>query len=201
MNTVSTLLYSLFPLLGFFLMVIGIKMRRRGLVVAALWLCLIALMLHYQNAGGEILGSYFGYKNAAIYTLNLLILLIVVLYLLFNGPTTIKKPMQYANAVMAGCIVVGSFFLLANLWVNARFIENRLPGTPLIQVATFKPVDYCNYRHVFYKVDTNGNISYLCPNRIGLIPSVGYLETVPDYLLKQLPQQVQNRIKNNQKPL
>ncbi len=188
MNTLSEALHGLLPLIGAVLLVIGIKIERVNYIIAALWLSLIALFLHYQTAGGEILGSYFGYKNAAIYTLNILVLMVTLLYLFFKLPLLQSKLPRYVTGIISAILIVGSLLLLTNLWVNARFIENRRPGTPVLQVATFTPLDYCAYRYVFYKVGVDGKISYMCPNYYGIIPSVGHLEVLPYVVLNHLTQ-------------
>ena len=186
MDTLSNLTHILLPCLGFILLVSGMKMARVNYVMGGLWLSLIALLLHYQSAGGEILGTYFGYKNAAIYSFNLAILIIALLYLFFKLPLLQRKPSRYFTGFISACMVVGGVLLLINLWANAYFIENRRIGTPIMQVATFTHLDYCAYRYVFYKVGLNGSISYMCPNHYGIIPSIGHLDVSPDFLLNHL---------------
>ena len=193
MDTLSNVLHDLLPLIGVILLVIGIKMKRFNYIIAALWLSLIALMLHYQTAGGEILGSYFGYKNATIYTLNLAVLIITILYLLFKLPILQGRLARYVTGFLSTGLIIGGLLILTNLWINALFIENRLPGTPVFQVASFAPLNYCSYHYVFYKVGTDKKISYMCPDHYGIIPSVGHLDVLPDVVLKQLAQ----RIKHN----
>jgi len=61
-----------------------------------------------------------------------------------------------------------------------------MPGTPIMQVATFSKADYCAYRYTFYKVAKNGTVMYLCPNHYGLIPSIGRLAISPDFIASQL---------------
>ena len=190
MNTLSNLLHDFLPLLGAILLIIGIRTNRINYLIAALWLSLIALLLHYQTAGGEILGSYFGYKNAAIYTVNLVVLLTTLLDLFSRLPRLRSKLTRYSTGFISSCLVVGSLLLLINLWVNARFIENRRLGTPIMQVATFTPLPYCNYRYVFYKVGVEGKISYMCPNYYGIIPSIGQLDVSPNFVLNHFDQQL-----------
>ncbi len=199
MNTLSTLLYDLLPLVGVILLVIGIKTERMNYVITALWLCLISLLLHYQTAGGEILGSYFGYEHAAVYSVNLLVLLISLLYLFFKAPVLQNKHIRYATGFISACLVVGGSLLLINLWMNANFIENRRPGTPVMQVATFTALDYCSYRYVFYRVSLDGKISYLCPDHYGIIPSIGHLDVSPDFVLNHLVHQIDIKKKAHSK--
>ncbi len=199
MDTLSNLLYILLPLLGIALLVAGIIMRRTNCIIGALWLTLIALMLNYQAAGGEILGTYFGYKNAAIYSINLIVLIITLLYLFFKLPLLQKKPTRYLTGLISACLVVGGILLLTNLWVNAYFIENRRVGTPIMQVATFTPVDYCAYRYVFYKVGLDGHINYMCPNHYGILPSMGQLDVSPAFLLNHLTRQLKVEVKADNK--
>lgn len=67
------------------------------------------------------------------------------------------------------------------------FIENKMAGTPIIQVALINKPDYCSSKYVFYKVNLDSSIMYLCPNYYGLIPSVGSLAVGPDFIAAQLP--------------
>jgi len=188
MNTLFNLLHDWLPLLAIVLLIIGIKKERVNYFISALWLSVIALLLHYQTAGGEILGTYFNYTNAAIYTLNLLVLITTLLALFYKLPLFEGKLIGYVKAVISGVLILSSLVLGVNLWMNAYFIEHRNPGTPLMQVATFTKLPYCRYSYVFYKVDTAGKIGYLCPNYYGLIPSIGTLDVSPQFLLNQLGQ-------------
>ncbi len=188
MNTLFNLLYDWLPLLAIVLLIIGIKKERVNYFISALWLSVIALLLHYQTAGGEILGTYFNYTNAAIYTVNLLVLITTLLALFYKLPLFEGKHIRYIKAMISGILILGSVVLGINLWMNAYFIEHRNPGTPLMQVATFTKLPYCHYSYVFYKVDPEGKIGYLCPNYYGLIPSMGTLDVSPQFLLNQLGQ-------------
>ncbi len=186
MDTLSNLLHELLPLIGVVLLIAGLNLHRINYLIAALWLSLIAMLLHYQTAGGEILGTYFGYKNAAIYTLNLLVLISTLLCLFFKLPLFQGKLSRYIASFLSACLILGSLLLLINLWMNAHFIENRKLGTPIMQVATFGPLSYCGYRHVYYKVDLDNQINYMCPNYYKIIPSIGHLDISPELLLNQL---------------
>jgi hypothetical protein len=186
MDTFLNTLHDLFPLLGILLLVIGIKIDRISYIIVALWVSLIALLLHYQTAGGEILGSYFGYKNAAIYSLNLLVLITTLICLYLNLPIKQRKKLHILSIVVSVCLIIGCLLLMINLWINAVFIENKRPGTPILQVATFSSLPYCSYRYVFYKITVDGKIGYLCPDHYGLVPSVGTLDATPDFILQHL---------------
>lgn len=186
MATIAYGITYLFPLLGLILLITGISIRRVNYVLAALWFALIALLFQYQMAGGEILGSYFNYKNASIYTLNLFILVVALCYSLLKLPVTNNRWLSYMGSLFAAFFVVCAGLLATNLWINACFIENRLAGTAVMQVISFRPIAYCSYRYIFYRVDSSGQISYLCPNYYGLIPKVDQLEVAPDFLATQL---------------
>ena len=190
MNILSTIFQDILPLLGAILLITGIKTDHINYLITALWLGLIALLLHYQTAGGEILGSYFGYKNAAIYTLNLLVLLVSIICLLFKAPLLKGKSIRYLTGLISACLVVGCALLFVNLWINAYFIENKKPGTPIMQVATFTALDYCSYQYIFFRVGMDGKISYLCPNHFGIFPSIGHLDASPDFVFRHLVRQM-----------
>lgn len=199
MNTLPDTLYVLLPIVGAILLAIGIKTNRVNYLIAALWLCLISLMFQYQTAGGEVLGTYFDYQHASVYSFNLIVLIITLLCLFYKIPFMQGKRSRYIMGLLSACTVVGGLLLLTNLWVNAWFIETKHAGTPIMQVATFKPLDYCSYRYVFYKVGQDGKISYMCPNHYGIIPSIGYLDVSPDFVLNHLVQQVQAKHKLDDK--
>ena len=93
---------------------------------------------------------------------------------------------HYASSLFNALIFIGSLFVIINLWINAFFIENRMPGTPIMQVSLPKQADYCSYRYIFFKVAKDGSVIYLCPNHYGLIPSVGRLTISPDFIATQL---------------
>lgn len=184
--------YFVFPIAGLILLFCGLRSRYKQYISMALWVSLIAVLLEYHRAGGEILGSYFNYKHTLVYSINLTVLLVCIIYLLLNS---IRKNTitlwRYLSSFIAAVALTGTAILIANLWINARFIENRYPSTPLLQVSTFNPIDYCNYNYVFYKVNPAGEIQYMCPNYFGLLPSVGKLNTAPLYVVQQLPASLQ----------
>lgn len=192
MITIVDVMHSLIPLLGLLALILGIKFKRSNYVLVALWVSFITLLLQYRESGGEILGSYFDYFHAATYSLNLLVLVASILYFLFSiisgrGNTLL----QYGAGLVSAALVTGTLLLLSNLWVNASFIEDRLAGTPLLQVATFNKQPYCDYKYVFYKIDSDSKVKFMCPNHYGLLPSVGELSSPPSFVVKQLPKQVQ----------
>ena len=155
-------------------------------VLIALWVSLVMILLQYQMAGTEILGSYFNYRHALIYSLNLVILLIALIYLLLQLPFLKSRYSQAAVALMIAFFITGSILLMINLWFNAHFIETRQPNTAVMQVVSFTPPPYCPYRYVFYKVGLDKQIYYLCPNYYGLIPSTGKVDEVPEFIVRQL---------------
>ncbi|WP_133140837.1 type I secretion system protein LssZ [Legionella genomosp. 1] len=185
-------IYFIFPLISLVLLAYGFKSSHKNYISLALWLSLIAVLLEYKTAGGEILGSYFNYKHAAVYSLNLIVLIICIVYLLCYSFRQSKSILyRYISGLTAAIAVTGAAILISNLWINAFFIEHRLQNTPLLQVASFQQVEYCNYSYVFYKISPEGNVQYMCPNYYGLLPSVGGLRIPPAHVLKQLPPQLQ----------
>lgn len=195
-------IHSLFPVLGVIILFFGIRLQRKNYVVVALWLSLIALVLHYRASGGEILGSYFNYLHAAIYSLNLIVLVSSIICLLLTSMDDIQnRVLRYAAGFLSAGLITGGALLLINLWVNATFVENRLAGTPILQVATFNKQPYCGYRYVFYKVGKDSRVRFMCPNHYGLLPSVGQLDTAPNFVVKQLPTQLQARFQDESKEL
>ncbi|CDZ78339.1 hypothetical protein BN59_02649 [Legionella massiliensis] len=192
-------IHLLFPLLGALILFFGLKLQRKNYIVVALWLSLIALILHYRASGGEILGSYFNYMHASIYSINLIVLISAIICLLLTSIHEIQsKFIRYASGFLSAGLITGGALLLINLWVNAVFVENRLAGTPILQVATFNKQPYCSYKYVFYKVDPDSVVQFMCPNHYGLLPSVGQLRTAPSFIMKQLPTQLQAKFENKQ---
>lgn len=178
------IIHVILPLLALGLLIIGLLKDRIYCVIASLWLSLIALVIHYQASGGEILGSYFNYFNAFFYTLNLFILCITlsrVIYHLTDGNTLFR----YVNTIILLFIVVSCSLLTINLWINADFIEHRVHGTPVMQVTLAQKTEYCSYNYLFYTMTKAGTVAYLCPNYYGLIPSFGTLNVEPDFIKMQ----------------
>lgn len=190
---------TLFPVVSCFLLFAGKMTRHKNLIVIALWLSLIAIVLQYQTSGGEILGSYFNYTHTLVYTVTIVVLLICLIDVLFSfAKETLTTSIRYLTGFIAAFSIISVLLLLGNLWINARFIEDRLQGTPVLQVATFKKLDYCSYSYVFYKVSQDGKMSYMCPNYYGLLPAVGHLKIAPDYVIRQLPLPLQVKFQLNQ---
>ena len=185
MYTLAKVIHCLFPLIALIFLIIGIKKNAIYYVISSLWLSLIALAIHYQSSGGQILGSYFNYLNAAIYSINLSILFISLIKIISHLSKD-SSLFKYTSSFIQSFIVMASILVITNLWINAYFIENRLPGTPIMQVALIQKADYCDYRYIFYKVANDGSVLYLCPNHYGLIPSIGRLAISPDFIATQL---------------
>jgi hypothetical protein len=193
MNLLFSLTHNLLTFFAAVFITIGLKNQRINYVISALWLSLIAIVLHYQSAGGEILGSYFSYHNSLLYSLNLIILTLSLIYLFFKLPFLKYKWLRFLTTLASAFIVTGTLIILINLWTNAFFIENRQPDTPIMQIATLKPLDYCQYKYVFYRFDKNGGISYLCPNYYLIFPSTAHLNVSPNFLRNHLSQKNQKK--------
>jgi hypothetical protein len=185
MYTLAKIIHCLFPLIALMLLLIGIKKNAIYYVISSLWISIIALAIHYQMSGGEILGSYFNYINAFIYSLNLIILFLALIRIISH--LSLDNPIfKYTCSFIQAFIVIASLLVMANLWINAHFIETRMQGTPVMQVALIHKPNYCSYRYIFYKVAADGAVSYLCPNHYGFIPSTGHLSLSPDFITTQL---------------
>lgn len=185
MYTLAGFIQFLFPIIALTLLGTGLHRKAIYYVISSLWISLIALLIHYQSTGGQLLGDSFNYINAVLYTLNLLILIISLLRVITH--LSIDHPLfAYISSFGKAILVMGSILVLTNVWINAYFIEHRMAGTPIMQVATFSKNDYCSYRYVFYKVDADGSVKYLCPNHYGLVPSTGTLSVSPDFIASQL---------------
>jgi hypothetical protein len=185
MYNLAKVIHCAFPLIALLLLIIGIRRNAIYYVISSLWLSLIALVIHYQTSGGEILGSYFNYTNAAIYSFNLIVLFVALIRIIthLTGDNSVFK---YLSSFIKSLVVIGSVLVLINLWINAWFVENRMQGTPVMQVALIEKPEYCSYHYIFYKVATDGSVIYLCPDHFGLIPSVGRLAISPDFIANQL---------------
>jgi hypothetical protein len=184
MLLLANIIYYLVPIVALLLLIFGLKNKAFYYISSSLWLSIIALVIQYQNSGGEIFGSYFNYTNSLIYSLSLMVLSAAVISIVahLNAFTTlIKSLLTLAQAF----IVLACTIIVANLWINAYFVTNRLAGTPIIQVALMKKPDYCTYKYIFYKMSENGSTGYLCPNFYGLVPKLGYLTKTPDFLATQ----------------
>lgn len=194
MHTLAQTIHILFPLIALLFLVYGIRQQKAIPVSTSLWIGLIALMLHYQMSGGELLGSYFNYRNAVIYSFNIFIVATALIYLL--SQTKIESRILKAiNHLFKAVFITACLLLLTNLWINAWFIETRMPGTPVMQVANLNDGnEHCNYRHVYYKVSKDGSIQYLCPNKYGLLPGTGTLHLWPEFIAQQLPHPILKNI-------
>lgn len=174
----------LFPIAAFLLIAIGIKKQAFHFVTAALWLSLIALMIHFQSSGGQVLGSYFNYLNALTYTLNLLLLVTAFLFIMSH--LHVEHPVfKYMSGFTKSLVLISALLVLINLWINAFFIENRKTGSPIMQIALMNKLQYCSYRYIFYKIANDGTMYYLCPEHYGLLPSVGPVSISLDALTSQ----------------
>ncbi|MCW8407603.1 type I secretion system protein LssZ [Legionella sp. PATHC035] len=198
MYTLGKLIQALFPLIALVLFIIGIKRNAIYYVISSLWLSLIAVLIHFQFSGNQIFGTYFNYFNAGIYSFNFFILLLALIQVM-SHLSAARPALRYTYAFISSLMVVGAFIVISNLWINAFFIENKLEGTPIMQVALFQKPDYCGNKYVFYKIDQDSTVTYLCPNYYGLLPSIGHLATSPDFITTQLSLPVKKQLLLKQK--
>lgn len=193
---VMDFIHLLFPLVSLAALCIALATTKKNFLTIALSLSLAGIILDYQSANGEMLGNYFNYKNALIFTINGLVFLSAFVALVLNLVSKATSLLiRYINGLISAFIAVGLFIFFINIWINAYFIQNRMAGTPILQVGTFKTLDYCNYPYIFYKISEQEKINYLCPRYYGLFPATGELKTIPDYLIKQLPLPLQTKFK------
>lgn len=198
MYTLGKLIQTLFPLIALVLFIIGTKRNAIHYIISSLWLSLIAALIHFQLSGNQIFGMYFDYLNAGIYSFNVLTLVLslthVMSHLSISGPA-----FKYTSTLINAFLVVGACIVISNLWINAFFIKNKMEGTPIMQVALFDKPEYCESKYIFYKVDQDSLVTYLCPNYYGLLPSIGHLATSPDFITTRLSLPVKKQILLKQK--
>lgn len=194
----NNILQLIFPFFTLLILIIGLITSSKKYLLAALWLSLIATILHYRLANGEILGSYFDIRQATIYSINLIVLLVSLLTIIFVPSfRSAEKKILYLSGLLSAALVTGVFLVLANIWFNAFFLADRMPNTPILQVAVMQKPDYCDYKYVFYKVNLQGKISYMCPAHFGFLPSQGLLLKAPEYVIRQLPAPLQIQFKQD----
>lgn len=186
MQPLIQIIIYLLPILGVATFIIGLHVKSMQYVLAAFWIALISMLIQYQNAGGEILGTYFDYPHAFMYSLALGLLITCLYYLLFKTLVFKRKMLQTFATLLFASIIISAVVLLINLWMNALFIENKAPKTAVMQVITFTPPAYCTSRSIFYKVTATHQVAYLCPNYYGILPKVDQLNDVPSFIAQHL---------------
>ncbi|WP_133130460.1 type I secretion system protein LssZ [Legionella yabuuchiae] len=184
MNIILNTIGYLIPLLALILFLVGMVKKRKRFVLASLIVSLIGILLQYETAGGEIFGNYFGYKNALIYSLSFIILIIALFYIGIASKEMQGK-FRYPTLVLFTILFFASAIILINVWINAYFIENTLKDTTVIQVATFDKNEFCAHDFLFYKVAPDGKMHYLCPNHYVLIAKTDILKLPPELFIKQ----------------
>lgn len=177
-----------FSFLNLLCLVFGWVKNKMAMLMTALWLSLAQLILLYYYSGQEILGSYFSYQRAGLYALDMLIFFIVLFLFHIKAKTRLlQRRLWRASQFGLVGLAFGITMLLGNLGVNAWFLHNRAPQSPVLQVANMQSLRYCDYSYVYYKIDTNQHVQYLCPNGFGLIASTGTLSELPDFFKVYLP--------------
>lgn len=190
-NEVSMILMGItyiLPLFSLILIIMAVKKTNLNFTLAALWCSLIALIVHYQLAGDEILGGYFNSYHATLYSITILLFLASSVYASYLIKPNLKNKLASNTlSLTAAVVVTGSVILLINLWVNASFVDHRFKNTPIVQVPTLNNPAYCQNTNVLLKVTPEAKVAYLCPNGYGLIASTGKLDSIPKVLLTSLP--------------
>lgn len=187
MHSFFYLIYLILPIIAAVFLIVGLMKKQNAVISIAVWISLLGLLFHYQISGGEILGHYFNFLTAGIYSFNLLVLLIGIFNLFTSEPSD-NFMLKLGTSFLKAFILIGLLVILTNLWINAYFIENRKAHTAIIQVAGMEKYNPCKTSKIaYYKMDKAGNIKYLCPNQYGVFPGIGKLEKIPPVLAKQLP--------------
>lgn len=190
--------YAILSLIGVVATLFGLRHHKKEAMHIGLWFTIFAMVLLYNLADGEILGTFFNYENSILYSINLLVLVVILSYL-FLTSNWIQKRQWFHYLAYFGIllIVAAGSVLLINVWMNARFIETKNNALPIIQVANYGNNPHCEYQYVFYKMNNQGTIEYLCPNHYFLIPKVGVVSSIPDYIKQQFNLLVQKRFEHN----
>lgn len=186
MMTIIFFMYCLLSFMAMFFLMYGINRKKEDIVSLGLWSTVGALLLLYNRSHGEILGVFFNYTNSILYTINLLILILSLSFILLHNETIQNKRVyKYLGYGATSFLIALGSLLLVNVWINAIFIENKHPNFPILQIANLGDNPYCSYRYVFYKTDTEGVTKLLCPNHYGLVPSVKTVEQLPSFITHQ----------------
>jgi len=200
LNLVLTSIIYALPLLSFIFLVLAIKKININFSLTALWCSLIAVIVNYQLAGDEILGSFFNFYNASLYSINLILFVASIIYTLYLLKSHIQsKILSRLASLTAAVLVTAIAILFINLWLNAFFVEKRFINTPIMQVATQEKFSFCDYDYVFFKITPDAKVAYLCPNGHGLIASTGLVSPLPKFLLSQIPQSTKEKLKAQNK--
>lgn len=193
--SLMSIIYAL-PVLSLIFLIQAFHKKHLNYALAAVWCSLIAIIMHYQLAGGEIIGNYFNYPHAALYTVN------IVLFVLSGLYSSVLLRVNMRNKITAGIlslfvatITTACMILLINVWINASFISQRFEKTPIMQVAALNRSYYCSYSHVFIKITPKAEVAYLCPTGYGIIASTGTLKTIPAFIRSSLPKSTVERLK------
>lgn len=184
MYTLAKIIQYFFPLIALILLIIGIKRKMINYIISSLWICIIALLIHYQFSGYQIFGVYFDFMNASIYTFTMIVL-IMCLIKIISHLSIDKLALRYLTSFINAVIVIGAGIVIINLWLNAFFIESKKPNTPIMQIASTKKLPYCDYKFVLYKITPEDKVMYLCPDYYGLLAGVGTLNETPSFLMHQ----------------
>jgi len=200
LNLVLTSIIYALPLLSFIFLVLAIKKININFSITALWCSLIAVIVNYQLAGDEILGSFFNFYNASLYSINLILFIASIIYTLYLLKSHIQsKILSRIASLTAAILVTAIAILFINLWLNAFFVEKRFINTPIMQVATQEKFSFCDYDYVFFKITSDAKVAYLCPNGHGLIASTGIVSPLPKFLQSQIPQSTKEKLKTQNK--
>jgi hypothetical protein len=200
LNLVLTSIIYALPLLSFIFLTLAIKNININFSLTALWCSLIAVVVNYQLAGDEILGSFFNFYNASLYSINLILFIASIIYTLYLLKSHIQsKILSRLASLIAAVLVTAIAILFINLWLNAFFVEKRFTNTPIMQVATQEKFSFCDYDYVFFKITPDAKVAYLCPNGHGLIASTGIVSPLPKFLLSQIPQSTKEKLKAQNK--
>ena len=106
MQAIMTVIHYLLPFFAFILMLFGVIKNKLSYVLVAMITAIIAILFQYHIAGGEIFGNYFDYTNAAIYTINIIVVISALLFLLTLEQSRMKKAVRYPAAIIIAIITV-----------------------------------------------------------------------------------------------
>jgi hypothetical protein len=186
MSVITSSIHYFLPFFSFILLVFGLMRNRLRFVLAALIVAIVSIIIQYQLAGDELFGTYFDYSHAALYSLNFIVVIVSLLFIAKREKGFHKPYARYPVALFFSLIIIASLLITTNVWINAYFIQDKLPKTTIVTVGRFVKTEYCSNSYTLYKINRNKQVQYLCPNNYGLIAGIGQLDIIPEELMKQM---------------
>lgn len=187
MQTISIISSYLLPILALTLFIVGLLKKEGSFITFSIWVAVVSIFIEVRGSELKLFGNFFDYQQAFLFSLNVLTIIAalstICFYKLKAKSLMIVIPVSLSIAFITTVGIVASI----NVWTNAFFFKSKHPKSAIMEVVNFNPPEYCESTYIFYRINKEKKVDYLCPYYYhSFLPKIGTLEEPPVFIEQHL---------------